>query len=220
MTEFSHELTTNVKPLANRQLLAKSYHLPMDVIEIRHRNLIALIEGLTARGIVKVKDQAATLGMSSSYFGQLRGGEKLKPKKMGDDVARKLELVLRKPHGWMDQPQGSSESSAGPASQSMRLDPAMLAETHRTLRRLEGVDPRDKEYHLMEDIAKVARFVQLYEMRAAMSGQPSSEEWFEYGRKTEALTSPQGAKKHGRDDSVPTHGAGTETVARRVRNKT
>jgi hypothetical protein len=77
----------------------------MDVVEIRHRNLLALLNELDGRGATRAKDQAQRLGgMSPSFLSQLKGG-----KKMGDDVARKIETSVSKPHGWMDQPQWTSD---------------------------------------------------------------------------------------------------------------
>lgn len=74
---------------------------PMDVIAIRHRNLLLLLEQLKVRGITKTKDAAQALGgLGSSYLSQLKGG-----KLMGDGTARRIEAAIYKPKGWMDQPQ-------------------------------------------------------------------------------------------------------------------
>lgn len=71
----------------------------MDVIETRHTNLLALIRALELKGITKRKDQAQRLGgLGSSYLSQLIRG-----KKMGEDVARKIEGEAGQARGWMDQ---------------------------------------------------------------------------------------------------------------------
>lgn len=73
----------------------------MDVIAIRHRNFLLLLEQLKQRGITKTKDAAQALGgLGSSYFSQLKGG-----KLMGDATARRIEAAIYKPRGWMDRPQ-------------------------------------------------------------------------------------------------------------------
>lgn len=75
--------------------------MQMDISRIRHSNLHWLLKELESRGITRAKDQALALGpMSASFLSQLKGG-----KKMGDEVARKLEAATRKDHGWMDRPQ-------------------------------------------------------------------------------------------------------------------
>jgi hypothetical protein len=76
----------------------------MDVTEIRHRNLQLLTGQLIAKG--KNKQQAAVdLDLSRSFHSQLMGG-----KKMGDDVARKIEVAQGLPRGWMDVLQPASGS--------------------------------------------------------------------------------------------------------------
>lgn len=73
----------------------------MDIVEIRLRNLERLV---TEAG------NAAELGRRSktdpAYISQLRTGVKTatgKRRSVGDDVARRLEGAMDKPHGWMDQ---------------------------------------------------------------------------------------------------------------------
>jgi transcriptional regulator with XRE-family HTH domain len=100
-------------------------------------------------------------------------------------------------------------------SQTLRLDPVMLAETHRVLREL--YHERCQVYSLEDPIAAVW-FVQLYAMRAAMSAQPSQDEWVQFGRKLATITTPQGAGD-GRSDGVPVEGTGTKRVAGGVRRR-
>lgn len=93
----------------------------MDVVETRHRNLLVLLTDLERRGATRGVDQAQRLGgMNPSYLSQLKGG-----KKMGDDVARKIELAASRPRGWMDQPQWTGTESVS------RSD-ATLVDAHQT----------------------------------------------------------------------------------------
>jgi hypothetical protein len=99
----------------------------MDIQAIRHQNLDLLVSRLRSEGTQK--NAALALDMSASFLSQLIGG-----KKMGDEVARKIEAAQTLPHGWMDrlQTEGASrvqEPSAIPYSFShrLRIDPEMIA---------------------------------------------------------------------------------------------
>ena len=103
----------------------------MDVAAIRLANLkhlIDLLEKQPPAGRLR-KDIAVDLDLSGSFLSQLVGG-----KKMGDDVARKIEQARRLPHGWMDQPQWPDgthvqDADALPygASHPLRIDPDTIA---------------------------------------------------------------------------------------------
>lgn len=87
--------------MAKPASLAQGYAASMDVIAIRQRNLQFLVDQLAAKSPGRLqKDVAVDLDLSASFLSQLVGG-----KKMGDDVARKIESATHLPHGWMDQPQ-------------------------------------------------------------------------------------------------------------------
>ncbi len=107
----------------------------MDVTAIRHENLRRLIEEIRARNPRWLqKDIASALGMSASYLSQLVAG-----KKMGDEVARKIEVERHLTHGWMDQLQvtrnGLGENPP-PAygSRPLRIDPETIAAALRLIR--------------------------------------------------------------------------------------
>jgi hypothetical protein len=109
MQIFSSQLTSESKrraPWAHRLRLADDYAWRvMDVYEIRHANLLALVEELRARRVTKRMDQAQQLGgLGSSFLSQLLGG-----KKIGDDVARKIDEAAGKPRGWLDRVHSSEE---------------------------------------------------------------------------------------------------------------
>lgn len=104
----------------------------MDAFATRLANLKRLCEdGIAAPSRLK-KDMATALDMSPSYLSQLLGG-----KRMGDDVARKIETLLNLQHGWMDIPHAlpdvgsvadSGETFAPSfASQGLRIDPDTIA---------------------------------------------------------------------------------------------
>lgn len=79
----------------------------MDIFEVRHQNLRHVLSELERSGSPRAIDQAQRLGgMSTSFLSQLKGG-----KRMGGEVARKIEAALGKPHGWMDLIQRSDEHS-------------------------------------------------------------------------------------------------------------
>lgn len=99
-------------------------------------------------------------------------------------------------------------------SHSMRLSPAMVAETHRALRELEAAEGRT--FDIEKD---PVRFVQVYELRCSMSDQPTQDEWIKFGAKLSAIRPPQGATRNGRDDGVPTQGTDAGRVAAGVRRK-
>jgi hypothetical protein len=109
----------------------------MDVSFTRLRNLAYLVEQIeqSVPGKRK-KDVALDLDMSASFLSQLLGG-----KKMGDDVARKIEAARTLPRGWMDHPQrpservGEDETHAYSPSQAMGISPEILAASHQLVRR-------------------------------------------------------------------------------------
>lgn len=67
---------------------------PMDVQEIRHRNLVALVEEFGGQKALADHVQPTAVGHISQMFNKSRS--------MGTMVARRFEKCLRKPHGWMD----------------------------------------------------------------------------------------------------------------------
>ena len=99
--QFSHELHRYVKLPAKQYQLAVSYSHPMDVISTRRTNFRALVDAriqpVSAGSKVTKKDVAISFDLAPSFLSQLYGG-----KKMGDEVARKLEVTIGLPHGWMD----------------------------------------------------------------------------------------------------------------------
>jgi SOS-response transcriptional repressor LexA len=70
--------------------------------EVRLRNLELLVG--EAGSAVKLARRAKT---SASYLSQIRRGLPTamgKSRGIGDELAHKLEVAMRKPHGWMDEP--------------------------------------------------------------------------------------------------------------------
>lgn len=100
-------------------------------------------------------------------------------------------------------------------SQPLRLDPVMIAETHRALRELEQDEGRKFS---LEDETCAARFVLVYEMRTAMPAKPTQDDWVQFGRKLAAIMTPTGGDD-GRGGGVPAEGTGTKKMAQGLRRK-
>jgi transcriptional regulator with XRE-family HTH domain len=141
MPVFSPQLNRPVKSAAKPLEVAASYAPQMDVTSTRLANLKLLASRLRRRGHLTNKQIAVELDMSASFFSQLLGG-----KKMGDDVARKLEIAQALQHGWMDvqhplknPADGKFESIAEPEaeydlSQSLRMEPEIIAASIKLVR--------------------------------------------------------------------------------------
>ncbi|HDS1654966.1 TPA: hypothetical protein QEL76_002926 [Stenotrophomonas maltophilia] len=127
---FSPELNPLVKRTAQLRCLATSYACRMDAITARHLNLQALVATLKPQ-LGTQKAIAIHLDMAPSYLNQLLSG-----KKMGDDVARKIERAAGLSHGWLDQPRSDDGAGAEPAagSQDLRIDPEIIASAIRLVR--------------------------------------------------------------------------------------
>lgn len=75
----------------------------MDIYDFRHANLMALVNGYLERGL-RMKEIAQALGgMNSSHLSQLKAG-----KRIGDEVARKIEAAVGLKPGSMDMPRARS----------------------------------------------------------------------------------------------------------------
>ncbi|MCZ3096474.1 helix-turn-helix domain-containing protein, partial [Acinetobacter baumannii] len=68
------------------------------------------------------KEVAISLDLSPSFMSQLLAG-----KRMGDDVARKIESALGLPYGVMDVPEGVQTGTPSRGSHVLRLDPETIA---------------------------------------------------------------------------------------------
>lgn len=123
---FSHGLNIIVNPTAKQVALAGGYAPRMDVFDIRTENLRLVVHEITKRRPGRLqKDLAGDLGLSPSYLSQLMTG-----KKMGEDVARKIESSRHLAHGWMDHRQAVpavKDPHAIYGSHSMRIDPDTIA---------------------------------------------------------------------------------------------
>lgn len=163
----------------------------MDVIEIRHRNLLQLLDELAQKGATRNVDQAQRLVMSTSFLSQLKGG-----KKMGDDVARKIESATSKPHGWMDHPQwdsSDSESQADVRSHVERLDARKIAETAQALRIVFA--KRGAKFDIEID-AEI--FVVAYQLRLQLPDRMTDADLLDFG--INLADTAQVGSAYGRDD--------------------
>lgn len=101
----------------------------MDVFDIRRANLEALVQALEAKGLRR-GEAATQLNLGASHMSQMLGG-----KKMGEEVARKIEDARKLAHGWMDQIHDTvsyrsavaENSTPYYASQHLRIDPETIA---------------------------------------------------------------------------------------------
>jgi len=102
----------------------------MDAITARHLNLQRLVVTLKPK-LGTQKAIAIHLDMAPSYLNQLLAG-----KKLGDDVARKIERAADLPHGWLDQPRDDDPQLPSPTagSQDLRIDPDIIASAIRLVR--------------------------------------------------------------------------------------
>lgn len=157
---------------------------------------------------------AAIVGTSKQYVSQLENGKNKMPSgEYLEGWARHLRVNPR----WLVSGTGPkhAETPAGGGSHRVRLDPTMIAETHRALRKLEHAGGRDFS---LENVGQAARFVQMYEIRATMSARLTRDEWTEFEQKLVAIMAPTGGDD-GRTDGVPADGTGTKKVARGLQRK-
>lgn len=107
----------------------------MDVTAIRRANLHFLVDEIRRRHPSWLqRDIADALGLSASFLSQLS-----RDKRMGDDVARKIEATRNLQHGWMDTLQGGAKvRDNGPSSpyvsRPLRIDPDTIAAALRLVR--------------------------------------------------------------------------------------
>jgi hypothetical protein len=124
----------------------------MDVNQIRHRNLLHLLnQVLPGRGVTKHKDAGQALGgIGASYLSQLKAG-----KKMGDDTARKIESGLGFDRGAMDRPLWDEGKVAEPSPHYMP-DPPSIALTRRELALIDNYRAASEAVRRVLDAAALA----------------------------------------------------------------
>jgi transcriptional regulator with XRE-family HTH domain len=160
---------------------------------------------------IERKDLARDVGLSYSGLSDLESGKAKNTTKLHRLAARLSVDVIYLETG--KESSKASMSGQETHSQTLRLNPDMIAETHRALRELYKENGR--VFSIEEE---PERFVQVYEIRAGMSEKPSQDEWITFGRKLIVLPR-QGATNDGRGDGVPTQGAATRKQSGRVRRK-
>jgi len=173
----------------------------MDVTEIRQANvgmLVTAAGGPTEFGKRIERDQAQV----SQWLSPTN------PKPIGGRLARYIESRIGRDKGWLDRPQweGASQSAPSNDSQLVRLDQEIVEATHKALKDMYRV--KNRVYHEQD----VARFVIVYEKLAARKAGATEAELFGAG-----LSGDQEGEAGGRDAGMPSKGANTGTVARRVR---
>lgn len=119
----------------------------MDSKEIRHQNLLLLLERYRTQ-----KEFAEALGVSTQRIGHLING-----KPLGDATARQIEQLHDLPPGWLDVPHGATDAATPYA-------PLPLSDDQRRL--LADYDQMSPAYQRLAREA-VAAFVTLERSRLA-----------------------------------------------------
>lgn len=162
------------------------------------QQVLADIAGVTKQAISKIESK----GVIES------AGATLEP------IARHYGVTVR----WLTTGEGPKYLS-DKSSQPARLDPVMLAQTHRALRRIYEQD-LDRSFNLEDD---PVRFMLAYELRSKMSPVMSEDEMIEFGAKLVDIVARQGATGDGRagerNHGVPASGSNQGDMAGRVRHK-
>lgn len=144
----------------------------MDIYEIRKHNLVKLI-GSQRKGAC-----AERWEMSAAHLSQILSDKTAK--NLGDDVARRIEVVEGLPRGWFDSmPDGGQEVEPGPASAS-DLVKQMLAKSGKgisdaTRRRLIAAAEEPQTNVINTDFSRPGLvgdevWIAHYDVRAAMGG--------------------------------------------------
>ncbi|MBC3465025.1 S24 family peptidase [Pseudomonas sp. RW10S2] len=144
----------------------------MDIYEIRKHNLVKLI-GSQRKGAC-----AERWEMSAAHLSQILSDKTAK--NLGDDVARRIEVVEGLPRGWFDSmPDGGQEVEPGPASAS-DLVKQMLAKSGKgisdaTRRRLIAAAEEPQTNVITADFSRPGLvgdevWIAHYDVRAAMGG--------------------------------------------------
>jgi hypothetical protein len=171
-----------------------------DIYAIRLANLNKLLKEPELAAL-RQREQAIQLNMGSSMLSQLTAG-----KKMGDDVARKIEVARKLPENWMDNVHGEM-------SQPARLDPAMLGLSIKALTIVE-----ERRGVKFDPVAQPERVVQAYAMCAEIKGEPTEADLIDLGAKiAQALEANQGVAEDGREETEHIGGiagAGTKGPSR------
>jgi transcriptional regulator with XRE-family HTH domain len=146
----------------------------------------------------RIYDRMNELGLNQAELAKACGlkgpsisgwfGKASKPTRMiGGDNLIAVGKVLDLTPEWIITGRGA-KTAAESHSHSVRLEPLMIAETHRALSRIYA--EKGRTYRIEDE---PARFVRVYEARASMSSKPNQDEWVEFGRKLEAIMAPMGA---------------------------
>ena len=146
----------------------------MDNKAIRLRNVDFLI-GLAG----SVGEFALLIRRDPNQVSQWRSG-----KPIGDRLARDIEAELGKEAGWLDLPQwqADKESMAPPPDQSQppRLDPEIVAATHRLLRETYAEDEDGPKLYSVEEDPDL--FITVYETLARLGASARPADYAALGR--------------------------------------
>lgn len=150
------------------QNLAMSYQIVRmkTIDEIRRENLALAVKRMhTASALA---DKA---GIDAAYLSQVknqtRESKTGKPRKMGDDVARKIERAIGEPEGWMDTENTDESSGEARSAQARRENaeqgtsyarPAAATDAREALAKIEAViDGQHRIFGISDDSAMLLR---------------------------------------------------------------
>jgi hypothetical protein len=113
----------------------------MDVRQARTENLETLL-----RRYPSLRVFAERTELASSHVSQMKNGVR----RMGDEVARRIEAQLGLPHGWMDHPHGTEDDTPVATTIPSSLDQRLLQTSPRARRALEQIVRAAEEGRLSE----------------------------------------------------------------------
>jgi hypothetical protein len=110
----------------------------MDVRQARSANLLRLLGRYPT-----LRAFADATGIATPHASQMKGGVR----QMGDEVARRIEVKLNLPHGWMDQGHAEAGTAEVPAAtpEPPTSDLPVAALLASLAARMERIDPRMRE---------------------------------------------------------------------------
>ncbi|NEV64719.1 hypothetical protein [Thiorhodococcus minor] len=131
----------------------------MDVRQARAENLAKLL-----RRHPSLRVFADRTELAPAHVSQMKNGVR----RMGDEVARRIEAQLRLPHGWMDHPHGDGEDTPVSAATAPSLDQLLSRTSPRAQEALELIAHAAEEGRLSE--ADIALIHQLAARLASTTG--------------------------------------------------
>lgn len=178
-----------------------------DIYDIRRANFALLLASSPLATLPKEVDRAARLNIGPSMWSQLKSPNY----KIGDSIARQIEVQLGLEYGWLDNRPDSYGSTTGErnplmtlASQPVRIHPETLLMAWRWMRAFETAEgvkwPGLKRMQVLADV---------YAEIEADGGQLSDDRHDEYLKRMDLSVQRRKGGGDGRGEGVGTEAAGT-----------